>query len=83
MGTSGTAPFRRKSYPPTGEPNFLYHEGSLIACVALQAQVLSQSLPHMNTQDRISFGVKRCRSKQPNKSPLDNDIKEQLRKNNL
>ena len=83
MATSGTAPFRRKATPHTGEPNFLYHEGSLIACVALQAQVLSQSLPHMNTQDRISFGVKRCRSKQQNKSPLDDDIKEQLRKNNL
>ena len=40
-------------------------------------------MPHMNTQYRISFGEKGCHSKHPNKSPLDNDIKEQLRKNNL
>ena len=58
MATSGTAPFRRKATPHTGEPNFLYHDGSLITCVALQGQVLSQSLPHTNTQDRISFGEK-------------------------
>ena len=83
MATSGTAPFRRKATPHTGEPNFLYHDGSLITCAALQGQVLSQSLPHTNTQDRISFGEKRCHSKHPNQSHLDNEIKERLRKNNL
>ena len=83
MATSGTAPFRKKATPHTGEPNFLSHDGSLITCVALQGQVLSQSLPHTNTQDRISFGEKRCHSKHPNKSPLDNGIKECLRKTNL
>ena len=83
MATSGTAPFRRKASQHPGEHNFLYHDGSLITCVALQGQVLSQSLPHTNTQDRISFGEKRCHSKPPNQSPLDNDIKERLRKNTL
>ena len=66
MATSGTAPFRRKATPHTGEPNFLYHDGSLITCAALQGQVLSQSLLHTNTQYRISFGEKRYRSKHPN-----------------
>ena len=83
MATSGTAPFRPKATPHTGEPNFFYHDGSPITCVALQGQVLSQSLPHTNTQDRMSFGEKRCQSTPPNKSPLDNDIKERLRKNSL
>ena len=83
MATSGSAPFRRKATPHHGEPNFLYHDGSLITCVALQGRVLSQSMPHTNTQDRISFGEKRCHSKHPNQSPLDNDIKERLRKNPL
>ena len=83
MATSGTAPFRRKATPHTGEPNFLYHDGSLITCGARQCQVLSQSLLHTKTQYRISFGEKRCHSKHPNKSPLDNDIKELLRKNTL
>jgi hypothetical protein len=83
MATTGTAPFRRKAPPHTGEPNFLYHDGSLITCAALQGQVLSQSLPHTNTQDRISFGEKRCHSKPPIKSPLDSEIKERLRKNPL
>ena len=83
MATSGTAPFRRKATPHTGEPNFLYHDGSLITCVALQGQVLSQSLPHTNTQDRISFGEKRYHSTPPNQSPLDKDITERLRKNPL
>ena len=81
MATSGTAPFRRKATAHTGEPNFLYHDGSLITCVALQGQVLSQSLLHTNTQDRISFGEKRYHSKHPSKSPLDSEIKERLRKN--
>ena len=81
MATSDTAPFGRKATPHTGEPNFLYHDGSLITCVALQGQVLSPSLPHTNTQDRISFGEKRCHSKHPNKSPLDSESKERLRKN--
>ena len=81
MAPAGTAPCRRKATPHTGEPNFLSCDGSLITCVALQGQVLSQSLPHTNTQDRISFGEKRCHSKHPNQSPLDNDIKECLRKN--
>ena len=67
MATSGAAPCRRKATPHTGEHNFLYHDGSLITCVALQGQVLSQSLLHTNTQDRISFGEKRCHSKHPNK----------------
>ena len=66
MATSGTAPFRRKAPPHPGEPNFLYHDGSLITCAALQGQVLSQSLLHTNTQYRISFGEKRYRSKHPN-----------------
>ena len=79
MATSGTAPFRKKATPHTGEPNFLYHDGSLITCVARQGHVLSQSLPHTNTQDRVSFGEKRCHSKHPNKSPLNNHIKERLR----
>ena len=83
MATSGTAPFRRKVTPHTGELNFLYHDGSLITCVALQGLVLSQSLPHTDTQDRISFGEKRCHSKHPNQSPLDNEIKERLRKDSL
>ena len=83
MATCGTAPFRRKEFPHTGEPKFPYHDGSLITCGALQGQVLSQSLPHTNTQDRISFGEKRCHSKHPNNSPLDNVIKERLRKNTL
>ena len=83
MATSGTAPFRRKATPHTGEPNFLYHDGSLITCGARQGQVLSESLPHTHTQDRISFGEKRCHSKHPNQSHLDNEIKERLRKNNL
>ena len=81
--TTGTAPFRRKATPHTGEPNFLYHDGSLITSVALQGQVLSQTLFHRNTQYRVSFGEKRCHSKHPNQSPLDNDIKECLRKTNL
>jgi len=55
MATSGTAPFRRKGTPHPEETNFLYHDVSLITCVALQGQVLSQSLPHTDTQDRISF----------------------------
>ena len=76
MATSGTAPFGRKATPHPGEPNSLYHDGSLITCVALQGQVLSHSLPHTTTQDRISFGEKRCHSKHPNQSPLDNDLKE-------
>jgi len=38
--TTGTAPFRRKATPHTGEPNILYHDGSLITSVALQGQVL-------------------------------------------
>ena len=67
MARSGTAPFRRKATLHNGEPNLLYHDGSLITCAALQGQVLSQSLPHTNTQDRISFGEKRCHSKHPNK----------------
>ena len=83
MATSGSAPFRRKATPHHGEPNFLYHDGSLITCVALQGRVLSQSMPHTNTQDRISFGEKRCHSKPPNQSPRDNDIKERLRKHPL
>ena len=83
IATSGTAPFRRKATPHHGEPNFLYHDGSMITCVALQGRVLSQSMPHTNTQDRISFGEKRCHSKPPNQSPRDNDIKERLRKNSL
>ena len=83
MATSGTAPFRRKATPHTGEPNFLYHDGSRITCGALQGQVLSQSLPHTNSQDRISFGEKRCHSKHPNQSHLDNEIKERLRKNTV
>ena len=83
MATSGTAPFRRKATPPPGETNFLYHDGSLITCVALLGQDLSQSLPHTNTQYRISFGEERCHSKHTNKSPLDNDVKERLRKNTL
>ena len=66
MATSGTAPFRRKATPHTGEPNFLYHDGYLITCAALQGQVLSQSLLHTNTQYRISFGEKRYHSKHPN-----------------
>ena len=69
MATSGTAPFGRKATPHTGEPNFLYHDESLITCAALQGQVLSQSLPHTNTLDRITFGEKRCHSKHPNKVP--------------
>ena len=81
--TSGTAPFRRKATPHPGDHNFLYHDGSLITCVALQGHVLSQSLPHTNTQDRISFGEKRCHSKHPNKIPLDSEIKERLWKNTL
>ena len=81
--TSGAAPFRKKATPHTGEPYCLYHGGSLITCAALQGQVLSQSLPHTNTQDRVSFGEKRCHSTPPNKSPLDKDIKERLRKNPL
>ena len=48
--TFGTAPFRKKATPHTGEHNFLYHDGSLITCVALQSQVLSQSPPHTDTQ---------------------------------
>ena len=83
MATAGTAPCRRKATPHTGEPSFLYHDGSLITCGAFQGQVLSQALPHTNTQDRISFGEKRCHSKHPNQSPLDNDIKECLRKNTV
>ena len=83
MATSGNAPFRKKAPPHTGEPNCLYHDGTLITCVAFQGQVLSQALPHTNTQDRISFGEKRCHSKHPNNSPLDNVIKERLRKNTL
>ena len=83
MATSGTAPFRRKATAHPGEPNFLYHDGSLITCVARQGPVLSQSLPHTNTQDRISFGEKRCHSEHPNQSHLDKEIKERLRKNNL
>ena len=55
MATSGPSYFRKKSTPHTGEPNSLYHDGSLITCVALQGQVLSQSLPHTKTQYRISF----------------------------
>ena len=66
MATSGTAPFRRKATPHPGEPNFLYHDGSLITCAALQGQVLCQSLLHTNTQYRISFGEKRYHSKHPN-----------------
>ena len=58
VATTRTAPFRRKATPHTGEPNFLYHDGSLITCVARQGHVLSQSLLHTNTQDRISFGEK-------------------------
>ena len=58
MATAGTAPCRRKATPHPGEPNFLYHDGSRIACVALQTQVLSQSLPHRYTQYRIAFGEK-------------------------
>jgi len=81
MATSGTAPFRRKATAHPGEPNFLYHDGSLITCAALQGQVLSQSLPHTNTHYRISFGEKRYHSKHPSKSPLDSEIKERLRKN--
>ena len=69
MATSGTAPFRRKATPHPGEPNFLYHDGSLITCVAPQGQGLSRTLPHTNTQDRISFREKRCHSKHPNKDP--------------
>ena len=69
MATAGTAPCRRKATPHPGEPNFLYHDGSLITCGARQGQVLPQSLPHTNTQDRISFGQKRCHSKHPNKRP--------------
>jgi len=53
MATAGTTPFRKKLTPHTGEHNFLYHDGFLITCVALQCQVLSQSLPHTNTQDRV------------------------------
>jgi len=67
MALSGTAPFRRKATPHPGEHNSLYHDGSLITCVALHGQVLSQSLPHTNTQYRISFGEKRYHSKHPNK----------------
>ena len=83
MATSGTAPFRRKATPHTGEPNFLSHDGSLRTCAALQGQVLSQSLPDTNTQERISFGENRYHSKHPNQSPLYNEIKERLRKNTL
>ena len=83
MATAGTAPCRRKATPHPGEPNFLYHDGSLITCGARQGQVLPQSLPHTNTQDRISFGEKRCHSKYPNQSHLDSEIKERLRKNTL
>ena len=83
MATSGTAPFGRKATPHTGEPNFFYHDGSPITCVALQGQVLSQSLPHTNTQDRISFGEKRCHSKHPDNSLQDDEIQERLRNNTL
>ena len=58
MAASGTAPFWRNATPHPGEPNFLYHDGSRITCVALQTQVLSQSLPHRYTQYRIAFGEK-------------------------
>ena len=83
VATTRTAPFRRKATPHHGEPNFLYHDGSMITCVARQGHVLSQSLLHTNTQDRISFGEKICHSKHPSKTPLDNDIKERLRKHPL
>ncbi len=58
MARSGTAPFRRKATPHTGEPNFRYHDESRITCVALQGRALSQSLPHSYTQYRIAFGEK-------------------------
>jgi len=83
MATSGTATLGRKATPHTLEPNFLCLDGYLITCVAPQGQVLSQPLPHTNKQNTICFGEKRCHSKHPNKIPLDNDIKERLRKNPL
>jgi len=55
MATAGTAPFRKKATPHTGEHNFLYHDGCMITCVALQGQVLFQSLPHTNTLYRIAL----------------------------
>ena len=83
MATSGTALFRRKATPHTGGHHFHYHDGSIVICVALQGQVLSQSQPHTNTQYRISIGEKRCHYKHPHQSPLDNDKKQGLRKNTL
>jgi len=82
-GHHWVAPFRRLATPHTGEPNFLCHDGSVIICVARQGHVLSQSQLHTNTEYRISFGEKTYHSKHPNKSPLDNEIKERLRRNTL
>jgi len=83
MATYRTAPFRRKASPHIGEPNCFYHDVAMINYVALQGQVLSQSLPHMNTQYRISFGDKRCHSKHRNNCPFNNEIKERQWKNTV
>ena len=75
--------FHKEGHSTQWGTKVFYNDGSLITCVALQCEVLSQSLPHRNTQYRISFGEKRCHSKHSYKTHLVNEVMERRRKNTL
>jgi len=82
MATAGSAPFRMKATPHTGEPNFLYHVGYLIMYSTSGTNAFSVTASDEYTGQNL-FWWEKMSFQTPRQNPLDNEIKDRLRKNSL